>query len=166
MRKIAHLPLLITFAATSACYTYTPVQAPQPGMEVRAQLNTEAAVRRSAGLDEAIMRYEGTVVEVREGGFSLDVLVARSTSVFQDVTLRDTVSLQTSELQALMQRKISGTRTALLVLGVGVGGFALVKGIDSVVGGTGDDGNGGTPTLRLPVFGWTGSRVLLGPGHR
>lgn len=166
MRRITELSLLIVLAGTSACYTYTPVQTPQPGMEVRAHLTTEAAVRRSAGLDEAIMRYEGIVVDVRQGGFSLDVLVARSTSVFQDVTIRDTISVDTSELQSLMQRKVSPLRTALLVAGVGVGGFAVVKGIDSVVGGTGDDDNGGTPTLRLPVFGWTGSRVLLIPGHR
>jgi hypothetical protein len=91
---------------------------------------------------------------------TLDVLVARSTSQFQEIEIRDTVRLQTTEVRSLLQRSISPGRTALLVVGVGVGAFALVKGIDAVVGGTDDDGDDRppNPNLVVPLFGWTGSR--------
>jgi hypothetical protein len=151
------------------CYRYTAVPAPQPGMEVRAQLRTEAAVRRSEGMESPIVRYEGVVVDVTPEAFSIDVLIARSSSAFQDVTIRDTVRLQTAEVQSVAQRTISPFRTALFVVGAGAAAFGIVKGIDQVVGGTGDDDDDGRnpPAMRIPVFSWTSSRLLriLG-GHR
>jgi hypothetical protein len=145
----------------TGCYTYTPVQSPSPGMEVRAQLETEAAVRRSEGLDEPIMRYDGVVVDATPDALSLDVLIARSTSAFQDVEIRDTVQLRTTELRSVMERRISPVRTALFTVGVGAAAFAVIKSIDAVVGGTGDDDDGGEPnTFRLPLLRWTGSRIV------
>lgn len=146
---------------TPACYTYTPVQSPAPGMDVRAQLETEAAVRRSQGLDDAVMRYDGVIVDITPETLSLDVVVARSTSAFQEITLRDTIAFRTGEVRAIMQRRLAPGRTALVTLGVGVAAFAIVKGIDTVVGGTDGDGNGTPPpAMRIPVFSWVASRLL------
>jgi hypothetical protein len=111
-------------------------------------------------MDDPILRYDGVVVEVTPDGFSLDVLIARSTSAFQDVTIRDTIRVETAEVQTLMRRTISPVRTALVTAGVGLAAFAIVRGIDAVVGGTGDpDGNGEPNTVLVPVFSWTGFQL-------
>src|SRR5688572_4167258 len=102
----------LCLAVSTGCYTYAPVQSPQPGMEVRARLNTEAAIRRSQGLDEPVTRLDGRIIESTPEAMSLDVLVARQSSAFQDVEIRDTVRLETAEIQSILVRKISPARTA------------------------------------------------------
>lgn len=162
MKQIVRLPLLLLILPVApACYTYSPVQTPEPGMEVRAELETEAAVRRSQGLNDAILRYEGVIVDITPGAFSLDVLIAQSSSAFQDVTIRDTVTLQNAEVRSLMERTLSPVRSGLFAIGTGVAAFLVVKSIDSIVGGTGDDDDDGPPpAMRIPVFSWTTSRLL------
>lgn len=171
MRRIDRILLLSLISCTlPACYQYTPVQSPEPGMEVRATLETDAAVRRSQGLDDAILRYDGVIVDITPAALSLDVLVARSSSAFQQVTIRDTLTLQTAEVRSIMRRKLSPVRTALFALAAGVAGFGVVKSIDAIVGGTGDDdgGNRPPPTMRFPVLSWPSLRLLpafLQPGN-
>jgi hypothetical protein len=135
----------------AGCYSYKPVVAARPGMEVRARLSNEAAVRRSQGYDEPILSLDGKVVEATSDALKLDILIVRSSSAFQNVEMRDTVQLANNEIQSILQRKISPGRTALVTIGGAVGIFALVKGIDQVVGGTGDDDGGGDPTFRVPL---------------
>lgn len=138
--------------ALAGCYSYKPVTAARPGMEVRARLSSEAAVRRSQGYEEPILRLDGRVVEATSDALTLDILIVRSSSAFQDVEMRDTVQLASSEIQSIQQRTFSPGRTALVAIGGAVGIFALVKGIDQVVGGTGDDDDGGgDPTFRVPL---------------
>ena len=152
MRRLRHHVLLPTLCVVCAgCYSYAPVQSPRPGMEVRARLHTDAAVRRSQGLEDPVVRVEGIVVESSTEAISLDVLVARSSSAFQNVVIRDTVQLQTSEIQSLLIRKISVPRTVLFVVGGAAATFALVKGIDQITGGTGESPPGGNPTMRIPL---------------
>jgi hypothetical protein len=112
-------------------------------------------------LDEPILRYDGVVVDVTAESFALDVLVARSTGAIQDIVIRDTVRLARTEVQSLMRRSISPGRTALFTIGAGVAAFAVVKGIDSVVGGTDDPpDNGGPNTVLVPVFSWTAFKLV------
>lgn len=153
--------LLIPFVAP-ACYKYTPVQSPERGMEVRAHLATEAAVRRSQGLDDAILRYDGVVVDITPETLSLDVLIARSTTAFQDVTIRDTITLQNAEIRSIGRRTLSPTRSVLMALGTGLAAVGIVMSIDAITGGTGDDDDGRPPTtaMRIPMFSWTLSRLL------
>lgn len=145
--------LAVSLLFCAGCYTYTPVQSPQPGMEVRARLNTEAAIRRSQGLEEPVTRLDGTIIDSTPEAVSLDVLVARVSSAFQDVVIRDTVRLETSEIQSILVRKISPTRSAAFTVLAAAAAFGIVKGIDQVVGGTGENGDGGTPNLRGPLIG-------------
>ncbi len=51
MSRVAVIGLgwVLSLAVSTGCYSYKPVLAPRAGMEIRAQLNTEAAVRRSHG---------------------------------------------------------------------------------------------------------------------
>lgn len=161
MRKLAICICVTAVFVAAGCYRYTPVTTPERGMEVRAQLQSEAAVRRSQGLDEPILRYDGIIVDVTPDALALDVLVARSTSAIQDIVLRDTVRLARTEVQTIIQRSISPARTALFTVAVGAAAFAIVKGIDSVVGGTDDPPDGGEPHVVLvPVFSWSAFRAL------
>jgi hypothetical protein len=130
-------------------------------MEIRARLKTEAAVRRSQGLDEPIIRVDGTIVETMPDAVAIDVLIARSSSALQDVVLRDTVRVEKAEIESMLVRKLSPTRTALFTAGVAAAGVAVVLGIDQVVGGTGDDGDGGNPNFRNALVGRR-TRILIG----
>jgi hypothetical protein len=147
--RFCRASVLLAFGAVLAagCYRYEPITDPHPGMEVRARLQTEAAVRRSAGLDEPIMRYEGRVVGTTSETLTLDVLLLRDPSVFRDVEIRDTVRLSRSEIESLMQRRISTTHSLLFAGAAGVGAWLVIRGIVAVVGGNeGEEGGNG------PVF--------------
>jgi hypothetical protein len=158
-------PIALLFM--TACYTYTPLQTPQPGMEVRVRLNGEAAARRSQGLDQAIMLYDGIVVRNTPDSVTLNVLIARSNNAFQDVTIRDTIALQHGEIQTLMERKISASRTALFTVGALVGAIAVAAGISEIVGSTGDTDDPGNPNIRSRYFvGVPLSRVVSLTGRR
>jgi hypothetical protein len=152
------LPLLLS----TACYRYVPVQTVQPGMDVRAQLTSAAAVRRSEGHDEPIMRYEGIIVGVASDTVTLDVLVARASGALQDVVIRDTLSIPTAEIQTILRRKLSVTKSALFTLAAGASAVAIVVGIDQVVGGTGEPPGGPPPAFRPPWFSFHTLRLLLG----
>lgn len=137
----------------AGCYSYVPIESPQRGMEVRAQLETEAAVRRSTGLDEPITRYDGTVVEVDSAGLALDVLIARSVSTFEDVEIRDTIRLARTDVRDIQERRLSPVRSVLVTVAAGAVAVGIVMGIEAISGGTGpDDGEGPPPTFRLPFL--------------
>ena len=151
--------LLSGLLVSTGCYTYTPVERPEAGMEVRARLTGDAAARASQGLDEPILRYDGRVVSASADSIAIDVLVARASSGLQDITIRDTVALRRIDLQSVLERKFSPTRSVLFGLGAGVAAFGVVMGIDQVVGGTGEDDPNPPPTslrepflVRIPFF--------------
>lgn len=140
--RLAALPLLIW---ATACYRYEPVQTVQPGADVRARLETEAAVRRSAGLDDPVVVISGRVLESTPESLRLDVLVVRDPSVFSGMEVRDTVDIQLAELRELAERRISTPRTLMFVGALGAGSYLLVRGISAIVGGNEGDDNGGGP---------------------
>ncbi|MEX2285060.1 MAG: hypothetical protein WEE89_21420 [Gemmatimonadota bacterium] len=144
----------------TGCYSYKPVLAPQAGTEIRARLNSEAAVRRSQGFDEPVLWFDGRIVELSNDGIALDVLVMRSNTSFQSFEVRDTLRLENSEIASIMQRKFAAGRTALVTIGGAAAVFLLVKGIEQVVGGTGDEDGGGDPTFTLPIIAKWGVRFV------
>lgn len=162
MTRTARLSLLLLIGAMApACYKYTPVQSPERGMEVRARLEPEAAARRSQDVDDPVLHYDGTVVDFGTDALVLDVLVARSSSAFQSVTIRDTITLHTAEIRSITRRTLSATRSTLFALGVGAAAVAIALSVDAIVGGTGPgDDNGPPPAMRVPVLTWRASHLL------
>ena len=145
--------LLLCWLVATGCYTYAPVERPEAGMEVRARLTGDAAARASQGLDEPVLRYDGRVVTASADSIAMDVLIARVSSGVQDITIRDTVSLRRIDLQSVLERKFSPTRSVLFGLGAGAAAFGIAMGIDQIVGGTGEDDPNPPPTsLREPFF--------------
>lgn len=154
MRRANLLVLLsvLPLATVTACYSYTPVQSPQPGMDVRTRLKADAAARRSQGLDEPVLRYDGLIVASTAESLSLDVLVARSSSAFQDIVIRDTLRIELSEIQSISKREFSPARTGLFTVGTAVAAFAVVKGIEQIVGGSEDPLDPGDPNFRSGIL--------------
>lgn len=145
--------LCLWLLVAAGCYTYEPIQSPSPGTEVRARLTTEAAIRHSQGLENPVRNVSGRVVGFTSDTLAVDVLVARTTSVFRDVTIRDTVHFGTNEIESIEARHLAPARTALLVAGAGAGAYLIVRGITSVIGGdTGDGDPGPPPALVVPLF--------------
>jgi hypothetical protein len=159
IRDLLSIAVVCTIGA--GCYNYEPVESPSPGDEIRARLTADAAVWRSEGLLDPILHYDGTVVDATTDTLVLDVLVARSSSAFQDVEIRDTVRLGKSELQSMQGRRISVVKSVLVTVAAGVAAFAVITGIDQVVGGTTDDDDDGEPGLRVPIPGLKGLRLQV-----
>lgn len=160
MKKESYGFLTLLIVAIGGCYSYHAVESPRSGMEVRATLNTEAAVRRSRGLETAIMHVDGRVVDAVPQSIVLDVLVARDASRFRDIEIRDTLRLDRAEIESLTARELAPGRSLLFAGAVGAGAYFVIRGITAVVGGNegGDDGDGGTVfavpvvSLRLPFW--------------
>lgn len=142
------VPLLLV---VGGCYSHRVIDAPQPGMDVRARLNNEAAVRRSVGLDEPVLQLDGRVVEATPESIALDVLLARDVSQFRNIEIRDTLWIDRNELQSITVRELETTRSILFAGAVGVGAYFVVRGISSVVGGSEDDSDGGRPVFSLTL---------------
>jgi len=165
-RRMSGLIVVVLAVGVEAgCYTYQPVPAPTPGMDVRVRLRVEAAVRRSTEIDEPIRHVDGRVVAASADGISLDVLVARSQTVFQNIVIRDTVMFPAADLETVMRRKFSPAKTGLMVAVSGVGAFLIVKGISQIVGGNEDmPPDDGTTAIVVPAFrkpGLTGLSIPL-----
>jgi hypothetical protein len=155
--RAAALPFLL---AAGGCYRYEPIEAPRPGMDVRARLETEAAVRRSAGLDEPVVFLSGRVVESTPESLTLDVLIVRDPSVFSNIEIRDTVNVGMAEIRELTVRSMSTSRSLLFAGALGAGAYLVIRGITAIVGGNEGDDDGGGPQfdrrastpLRFPIF--------------
>jgi hypothetical protein len=144
--------LALAVLAGSGCYTFQPATEVHPGLDVRTRLNVEASLRRSQGLDEPIRYIDGRVVEHGSESLSLDILIARSPSVFQDIEMRDTVTIMNSEIESILQRKLSVGRSVLVTAAVVGGAVAVVAGINAVVGGTEEPPDDGNQTIVVPIF--------------
>jgi len=164
-RRLAWLAVLVL---GSACYRDVPVERPRPGMELRARLRVEAAVRRSGESGELVRQVSGSLVAVRGDTLLLDVPVARGLVGLQEVVLRDTVALGRSEIEALFERRVALGRTALVAAGLVAGTVAVASGIRSVAGGEpGEEPeDGGAAAATVPVLGafrWVGLRFWWPP---
>jgi hypothetical protein len=133
--RAAALVVLLALPSLAGCYQYEPIDEARPGMDVRARLAAEAAVRRSEGLDEPVVVVNGRVTAATADSLTLAVLLARDPSVFRDVAIHDTVRLAMSEVQAMSVRSVSTGRSLLFAGALGVGGFLIVRGISAIVGG-------------------------------
>src|SRR5687767_14087300 len=144
----------VSYTSMAGCYRYTPVATPQPGMEVRAQLTSEAAVRRSDGLDEPVLRYRGVIVDVGPDSLALDVVIARASSGMQDIVMRYTLTLRRTEIQAMTRRELAAARTALFGLVTTAAAGAVFLSVDHIVGGSEEPPDDIPPAMRSSLLSW------------
>jgi hypothetical protein len=163
-----HRWILVTLLlplALPGCYTWRPVEHPRPGSDVRVRLNAEAAVRRSEGRDEPVVFLDGRVVREDADRLTLDVLIARDVSQFRNVELRDTVLVGHGEVQSILARELSTTRSLVFAGAMGVAAFAIVSGINAIAGGNEGEPDPGNQAAIVPVagirFGGSGFRLVV-----
>jgi hypothetical protein len=137
--------LCLSQLVAGGCYSYVPAESPRPGAEVRAQFSTEGAIRYSNRRDVPVMHVDGMLVSETPDSLRLDVLIARSQSEFSRVEIRDTVVINRADVQTLLVRELSTTRSILFVAGLGVGAVLMVQGFKAVVGGSEGTGEPGGP---------------------
>lgn len=156
LSRVATLALLAM--ASTACYTYQVVETPAPGTNVRAALTVEGAVRQSEFLGEPVRNLSGKLVTADENVVRLDVITASSRGTFNDIVIRDTLSIPGDQIVALEQREVSWIRTALIAAAVTTVGVVGISSLTS--GGENIDGGGEPGTtfegIRFPIFriGW------------
>lgn len=145
--------LLAVFPAS--CYSYQPVaEAPSPGSSVRVRLTAPGALELSEATDEARRTYEGQLVRAGEDTVTISMLQSRSQSEFEARrTLRNSMSIPRSYVQALERRTLSTAKTTLVIGGAAGVMVALVLGLSG--GGEGSDpgngGDGGPVLTRIPI---------------
>lgn len=155
--------LAVAVSLVTGCYTYRAVDTAPPGSEIRARLTTEAAVRRSAGLDNAVMQIDGRMVRESADAIKVNVLLMRDPSQFANVEIRDTISLRRADVESLMVRELSTSRSILFIGALGAAGFAMFKGYQAVAGGAegNPDDGGGNQASVVPLFSLRLSPFLL-----
>jgi hypothetical protein len=155
VHRLRRLVLLAVAAgAGTACYTYRPLEQPMPGAAVRASLTVEGAVRQSEYLGEPIRSLSGKFVSTDAGGVHLDVITGASRGIFNDIVLRDTLSIPTNQIVVMEAREIHWLRTGIVAAGA-----ALIAGvaIGSLTGGGENvEGSGPPPEgfegILIPIF--------------
>jgi hypothetical protein len=144
---LAAISLLPPLLLSGGCYNYVPAESPRPGTEVRAHFSTEGAIRYSGRRDIPVMHVDGVLVRETPDSLLLDILIARDQSEFSRVEIRDTVMIRRADLQSLLVREMSTTRSILFVGAAGVGAVLLVQGFKAITGGSEGEGEPGGPIL-------------------
>lgn len=140
---------------SSACYTYTPVEQPMPGAQVRAALTVEGSVRQSEFLGEPIRSLSGRFVSSDANAVQLDIVTASSRGTFNDIVLRDTLAIPAAQIVVMEEREISWLRTAVVFAAAATVGVVAISSLTN--GGEDVDTSGGPPPvtfdrIRIPIF--------------
>lgn len=141
------------------CYSYAPIEtsAAPVGTEVRAHISGAASDRIAPIIGQFNQRVlTGKVEENNGGAMTLEVQTGAALNTGTTVApLIQRVPLDRADVVQLETRKLSSTRTAILVGVIGAAtGLAAYAALSSGGGGTGDTGGpGGPPPInRIPVL--------------
>lgn len=149
-------PALAAILSTTACYTYTPIDAArvQPGTNIRARITAETADRLEPLLGTQDARLlTGMLIQSADDTLIVQVPTTVRTTVGSAVrTLQQRVSIPRAGILELEQSRLDRTRTTAITVAGVVAVAAVVAKISVEGGGTLPPGGGGGPELRFPVF--------------
>ena len=138
----------------TACYVYTPVQAPMPGTPVRAALTVEGAVRQSEVMGQPIRNFTGRLVSLDSETLALDVITASTRGQLREIVLRDTLMIPMDQVTMIESREISWIRTGVVGAGVATAVAVVINSLTS--GGENDPADGGPvdalDRVTIPIF--------------
>ncbi len=150
--------LVLLGAVLGGCYSFTEIDGPPtPGVDVRAELTNEGAIRQSVNTGNVAMTYDGRLLGLTEEGLSLSVVTLRVQNAGQRLrTMRATLLIPTEDIERIRVRRLDKIKTTLVAL---AGAFVVWTGVNSLVdvGGDSPDGEGPPPdagfrpTIRIPV---------------
>jgi hypothetical protein len=126
----------LVLLSVSACYTYVPVQNPEPGTRVRVSVPVQSALDNGNAAPQTAA-IEGDVVASGDT-LLLAVTNRQEYGAYREVVLYDTLHLAQDQLVALEQPEFSMGRTVLLSTVITVG--ATVAAILAFNKDTGNDG--------------------------
>jgi hypothetical protein len=130
-----------------ACYTYTPVAtAPPPAARLALVLNDVGRVGAASQVGASAARVEGTVVDLTDTAYVLQVAEVRSLFGGRSRWAGERVTIRRDHVSAAMERRFSPGRSAVLGMLVGGALVALVTSGNLTVFGLGDGGEDGGPT--------------------
>ena len=139
---------VLILLTTPGCFTYVDAEPARvaPGEELRVLLHPQAARRLSQEWEREFPYLEGRIVEVTPDTVAVSVPAAsrehRGTPFEQ---ARQVVVVPRAEVLEFQERRLSGTRTALLAGGIGVGLALVVTQLFDVTGSGTGNGNGNGP---------------------
>ncbi|MGD8319497.1 MAG: hypothetical protein PVJ02_03560 [Gemmatimonadota bacterium] len=144
-------------ALLSGCYSYVPVQRPQPGTTVRIHVPArQADIGRSRNAEPETLDFEGRVVSFGDT-LLLETESRREFGPFHEVFQYDTLRVAPQNLAGIEERYLSKPKTygfaALVTVGaVGLAIAALKVATGS--GGSGSPGGGNTQgdIILKPIF--------------
>jgi hypothetical protein len=137
-------PLL---AATAACYTYRPLDTPEPeiGSRVSAQLTDQGSVDLGTLIGYGVVHVEGDVLRTDTAAIQLAVVQVENNRGLQQDWRREPVELPLRAVAGFQQRRLSIGGTSLMG-GVIAGGlyalYQLLGGGSVIQGGTGSGAGG------------------------
>jgi hypothetical protein len=145
LRRAARACVLVAAAgSTSACYTYTLIDPAQAGagLEVRARITPEESARIDALIGSQGRVLEGEIVGTESAGIIIAVPTVLQDNGLASARLHQRLTLPTSSIVELEQRRLDRLRTFSLVGAIAaVAGYAVI----SQFGTSSDDPGGDKP---------------------
>ena len=141
--------LVVTLTSATACYRYVPIDSPTPGtgMEVRARLTDEGAVRLGPLVGNRIEYVDGTVVVSADTALTLSV-TGTTDRLGTEVTWRGEQVVLPRQTIAGFERRTFDKRRSYMAGGIAAGIVAAVGIGFNISGGGGGGRTGGTGSPR------------------
>lgn len=148
------LPICIALVC-GGCYTYAPLESTHlaPNTLVRARVSATEADRLQQYLPNSDRVLEGEVVSADNAEVVIQVPATMRTSTAGIQVLHQRVSISRAGIVELESKRLSRTRTALVVGAVATAAAVVV--VDAVRGNPGKDGPPGEepgPEFRAPIL--------------
>jgi hypothetical protein len=132
-------------AALGACYSYAPVAVhPAPQTHLALVLSDRGRVGAGASLGPAVLRVEGTLVDVTDTAYVLSVSDVQNIGGVRNRWGGEVVTVPREYVASTYERRFSGGKTAALAVGV-AGAFVAFAASRSLFGFGGGDDGGTTP---------------------
>jgi hypothetical protein len=152
----------LAFVWASACYVYQPVPptAPEPGADIRAEIDEQASAQLVPVLGPGVTRINGLVLERDMGVMSVLVSSYFSTRAGDLLSANEPVRIGLGNFRSLEQKQFSRGRSILLGAAFVGGAFLVmeVTGLNRRLFETDEDPPPGPTDYRVPSR-WTGLRV-------
>jgi hypothetical protein len=137
-RLLLTLGLFSVATLASGCYSYSAIERPTPGSQVRIHIPMRSAAASVGGTET--VTFEGTVLAFSDS-LVLETRSRREYGAFREVFEFDTLRVHPGSLSGIDERTYSKRKTYAFTALVTAGAAALVVGAVQAAGG--GDGNGG-----------------------
>lgn len=147
---------LLVSVAFAGCYTYRPATQAQiaPQQDVRVTVTSTQQAQLAEVLHTGSPSFAATYLEAENGEILFSVPFRNPAPGMRTTTLRNRISIPSSDVVQIERRELSMWRTTALAAAIAVGvSTAAVIAFDGD-GSLRDGKRGGVDENRIPIFGW------------